>query len=411
MFEEFYKGTEGRAVSTTMVFVRILSKLLRDKNMGKWIVPIIPDEARTFGMESMFAPFGIYSPKGQLYDPVDKEGLLYYREAKDGKILEEGISEAGGIASFIAAGSAYATHGLPTIPFYIYYSMFGLQRIGDFVWAAGDQRCRGFLVGATSGRTTLAGEGLQHQDGQSHLYAYPYPTLVAYDPAFAYELAVILEEGLRRMNEKQEDVFYYLTVMNENYPQPSMPEGVREGILKGMYRFKKSNLSPSSPLKANLFGSGAILNEVIKASEILEEKFGVATDVWSITSYKELYREGIEVERWNCLHPEKAPRNPYVAQCLKGTEGVYVAASDYVRALPDSVVRWFPKKLISLGTDGYGRSDSREALRDFFEVDARHIVVATLSALGAEEKIPVELVQKAIREMGVNPEAGVPWKR
>jgi pyruvate dehydrogenase E1 component len=410
IFEEFYKGTEGRAVSTTMVFVRILSKLLRDKNMGKWIVPIVPDEARTFGMESMFAPFGIYSPKGQLYDPVDKEGLLYYREAKDGKIFEEGLTEAGGMGSFIAAGSANATHGLPTLPFYIFYSMFGMQRIGDFVWAAGDQRCRGFLVGATAGRTTLAGEGLQHQDGQSHLYVYPYPNLVAYDPAFAYELAVILEDGIHRIYEKGEDIFYYLTVMNENYSQPPMPEGVRDGILKGMYRYRVGALR-EAPLQAHLFGSGAILNEAIKASEILEEKFGVATDVWSITSYKQRYQDGMEAEHWNRLHPEGAPRIPYLTRCLQGTEGVYVAASDYVRALPDSVSRWFPKAPISLGTDGFGRSDSREALRDFFEVDAKHIVLATLSALFEEGKIPKLQVEKWIKEIRVDTASQPPWKR
>ena len=410
LFEEFLKGTEGREVSTTMVLVRILSKLLRDKALGSRVVPIIPDEARTFGMESLFSPFGIYSPKGQLYEPVDKEGLLYYREAKDGRILEEGITEAGGLSSFIAAGSAYATHGLSMIPFFIFYSMFGLQRVGDLVWAAGDQRCRGFLVGATAGRTTLAGEGLQHQDGNSHIYAYPYPHLVAYDPAFAFELAVIIEEGLKRMLVSREDVVYYLTIMNENYPMPSMPEGVREGILRGMYRFKKSALNVGAPLHANLFGSGTILNEALEAGEILETRYGVSADIWSVTSYKELHRDGMEVERWNRLRPGEAAKRPYLSRALERAEGVFVVASDYARALPDSVARWFPKPPLCLGTDGWGRSDSRKDLRDFFEVEARHIAFAALSALGSEGKIPPEKLKKAMKELEIDPEKLDPWK-
>jgi pyruvate dehydrogenase E1 component len=402
LFEEFYKGSGGREVSTTMAYVRVLVKLLRDKRIGKLIVPIISDEARTFGMEGLFRQFGIYSHVGQLYEPVDAATLLYYKEAKDGQILEEGITEAGAMSSFIAAGTAYATHGINTIPFFTFYSMFGFQRIGDLIWAAGDMRCKGFLVGGTSGRTTLAGEGLQHQDGHSHLLAYPLPNLKAYDPAFAYELAVIIQDGIRRMYEEQQDIFYYLTVTNEPYVQPPMPDGVREGILKGMYKFKASG-HENAQLRAHLFGSGAILNEALKAQKILEEKYDVAADVWSITSYKELYRDGHEVERWNMLHPSEFPRIPYITQCLEGETGVFVAASDYVKALPDSVSRWFPRPLVSLGTDGFGRSDSRRALRDFFEVDARFITLATLAALAREKKIKTEVVEHAIRDLDINP--------
>jgi pyruvate dehydrogenase E1 component len=417
LFQEFYEGTKDRSASTTMVFVKILSKLLRDKEIGKLIVPIIPDEARTFGMESLFRQCGIYSPLGQLYEPVDSKSLLYYHEAKDGQILEEGITEAGSMSSFIAAGTAYATHALATIPFFVFYSMFGLQRVGDLVWAAGDMGCRGFLLGATAGRTTLQGEGLQHQDGQSHLLAYPHPHLAAYDPTFAYELAVIIQEGLRRMYEKHENIFYYITLMNENYPHPPMPEGVKEGILKGIYRFRKSELNVGAaaiaggetpPLRAHLFGSGTILTEVIKSSEILEKKYGIAADVWSVTSYKNLYLDGMEVEHWNRLHPSEKPRVPYLTQSLAQTEGIYVVATDYVRALPASVVQWFPKTPILLGTDGFGRSDSRSALRDFFEVDARHVTLATLSALAREGKIPVETVLKGMREMKIDAEKEFP---
>lgn len=402
LFEEFHKGSEGREVSTTMAFVRILVKLLRDKQIGKLIVPIVPDEARTFGMEGSFRQFGIYSHVGQLYEPVDRETLLYYKEATNGQILEEGITEAGSMSSFIAAGTAYATHGINTIPFFIFYSMFGLQRIGDFVWAAGDMRCHGFLVGGTSGRTTLAGEGLQHQDGQSHVLAYPVPNLRAYDPAFAYELAVIVQDGIRRMYEEQQDIFYYLTVMNEPYAQPPMPSGVKEGILRGMYKLKDSE-NKNSKLRAQLFGSGAILNEALKAQKILEEKYEVAPDVWSITSYKELYRDGHEVERWNMLHPSEFQRVPFVTQCLQDAPGVFVAASDYLKTLPNSISRWFPRPLVSLGTDGFGRSDSRHALRDFFEVDSRFITLAALSSLEREKKIKAEVVEHAIKDLGVNP--------
>ena len=405
VFEEFYRGTDERAVSTTMVYVRLLSKLLRDKEIGKLIVPIVPDEARTFGMEALFRQCGIYSHVGQLYAPVDADSLLYYREAKDGQILEEGITEAGSMASFIAAGTAYATHGINTIPFFIYYSMFGFQRIGDLIWAAADMRCKGFLLGATSGRTTLAGEGLQHQDGHSHLLAYPVPNLLAYDPAFGYELAVIIREGIRRMYEAQEDIFYYLTVTNQNYPMPAMPEGegIVEGILQGMYRFRPAD-HPQARLRAQLFGSGAIMNEVLEAQRLLAERYDVAADVWSVTSYKELRRNGLAVERWNMLHPAEPPRLPYLTRCLADAPGVFVAASDYMKALPDSVARWFPKLPVSLGTDGFGRSDGRRALRHFFEVDARFITLATLSALAREGQLATRVVQQAMRELAIPPE-------
>ncbi|RPJ59588.1 MAG: pyruvate dehydrogenase (acetyl-transferring), homodimeric type [Acidobacteria bacterium] len=410
LFEEFYKGTEGREVSTTMAYVRLLSKLLRDRDMGKLIVPIIPDEARTFGMESLFRERGIYSHVGQLYAPVDAETLLYYKEARDGQILEEGITEAGSTCSFIAAGTAYSSHGINTIPFFTYYSMFGFQRVGDLIWAAGDMRCRGFLVGGTAGRTTLAGEGLQHQDGNSHLLAYPYPTVRAYDPAFAFELAVIIAEGLKRMYEDQESVFYYLTVMNENYAQPPMPEGVKEGILRGMYRFRSSQLEKPKA-RVQLFGSGAILNEVLKAGDTLEEKYQVGCDVWSITSYKQLMRDGLEVDRWNTLHPNEKPRVPYVTKALEKAEGVFVAASDYVKTLPYSISRWFPGPLVALGTDGFGRSESRGSLRDFFEVDWRHVAFATISALVREKKLPGEIAKQAAQELEIDPDRESPVLR
>jgi len=408
-FEEFHKGTDGREVSTTMVFVRLLSKLLRDPEIGKLIVPIIPDEARTFGMEALFRQVGIYSSVGQLYEPVDMDTLLYYKEAKDGQILEEGITEAGSICSFIAAGTAYANHGINTIPFFIYYSMFGFQRIGDFIWAAADLRTRGFLVGGTAGRTTLAGEGLQHQDGHSHVLALPVPNLLAYDPAFAYEIAVIIQDGIKRMYVDQESIFYYLTVGNEPLPMPGMPEGkdVKDGILKGLYRFRTST-KKDSKLRAQLFGSGSIMYEVLKAQQILEEKYGVAADVWSVTSYKQLYRDGNDCERWNMLHPGETPRVPYVSQKLKDAPGVLVAASDYMKVLPESIAQWMPRPLLALGTDGFGRSESRVALRDFFEVDAKHIVLATLTALAREKQIKPDALQKALKELGINPEKANP---
>jgi pyruvate dehydrogenase E1 component len=409
LFEEFYQGTDGRPVSTTMVYVRILSKLLRDRNFGSMVVPIVPDEARTFGMETLFRQCGIYSHVGQLYEPVDADSLLYYKEAKDGQILEEGITEAGSMASFIAAGTAYATHGINTLPFFIYYSMFGFQRIGDLVWAAADMRCRGFLIGATAGRTTLAGEGLQHQDGHSHVLALPVPNLLAYDPAFAYELAIILREGIYRMTEAQESVFYYITVTNQNYPMPPMPPRprIKEGILKGMYKFLNAE-NPESPLRAQLFGSGAIMNEVLEARKILAERFDVDADVWSVTSYKALQNEGMEVERWNMLHPTEPSRTPHVSACLAEEPGVFVVASDYMKVLGNAIARWFPKPPVVLGTDGFGRSDGRRALRDFFEVDARYIAFATLSALFKEGKLSADVVQRAIEELEINPDKANP---
>jgi pyruvate dehydrogenase E1 component len=404
-FEEFYKGTEGRDVATTMVFVRLLGKLLRDPEIGKLIVPIIPDEARTFGMEALFRQVGIYSSVGQLYEPVDMDTLLYYKEAKNGQILEEGITEAGSMCSFIAAGTAYANHGINTIPFFIYYSMFGFQRIGDLIWAAADMRTRGFLIGGTAGRTTLAGEGLQHQDGHSHVLALSVPNLLAYDPAFAYEIAIIIQDGIKRMYVDQESIFYYLTVTNEPLPMPEMPHGaeVRDGILKGLYRFKASE-KRDAKLRAQLFGSGTIMFEVLKAQQILEEKYGVAADVWSVTSYKRLYQDGNDCERWNMLHPGETPRVAFVTQCLKEAPGVFVAASDYMKVLPESISQWVPRPLVALGTDGFGRSEGRASLRDFFEVDAKHIVLATLNALARDKQIGPEILQKAIKDLGINPE-------
>ena len=407
LFEEFAEGSDGRDISTTGAFVRILTKLLKDKQLSKLIVPIIPDEARTFGMESLFRQIGIYSHAGQLYEPVDANTLMYYHEAKDGQLLEEGITEAGSMSSFIAAGCAHATHGINTIPFFVFYSMFGMQRIGDLVWAAGDMRSRGFMIGGTAGRTTLNGEGLQHQDGNSHLLAYTVPNLKAYDPAFAFEIAVIIRDGIRRMYVEQEDIFYYITAENEPYPMPPQPEGSEEGILRGMYRFRQSG-SDSAELRANLFGSGAILNQVLRAQEILGERFNVAADVWSITSFKELYMDGTDCDRFNRFHADDNRRAPWIEQCLQDSQGVYVIASDYVKALPHSICKWFPKAPVALGTDGFGRSESRAALRRFFEVDAEHIVVATLNALAAEGKIGRDVVEAAVAEFGINPDAPNP---
>jgi len=403
LFKEFFEGSEGREVSTTMAFVGMLRKMLKDREIGKLVVPIVPDEARTFGMESLFRTVGIYSSVGQKYEPVDVNTLLYYKEAKNGQILEEGITEAGSMASFIAAGSAYATHGINTIPFFIYYSMFGFQRIADFIWAAADMRTRGFLLGGTAGRTTLAGEGLQHQDGNSHVLALPIPNLRAYDPAYAYEIAVILQDGIRRMYKEGENIFYYITVMNEPYAMPAMPAGAKEGILKGMYKLRPA-AERKAKLRAQLFGSGAILNEVLRAQEILDQKFGVAADVWSVTSYKNLYTDGIEVERWNRLHPDETPRVPYVTQCLEGEQGVLVAASDYLKVLPSLISKWAPRRLATLGTDGFGRSECRESLREFFEVDSRFIVIATLHELAQDGLVGEATVQNAIKELNINPD-------
>ncbi|MBN1466654.1 pyruvate dehydrogenase (acetyl-transferring), homodimeric type [candidate division KSB1 bacterium] len=409
LFEEFQEGTQDREVSTTMVFVRILVKLMKDKNIGKLVVPIVPDEARTFGMEALFRQVGIYAHTGQLYEPVDREQLLFYKEAKDGQILEEGITEAGSMSSFNAAGTAYSTHGVNIIPFYIYYSMFGLQRVGDLAWAAGDMRARGFLLGGTAGRTTLAGEGLQHQDGHSHLLAYPYPTLKAYDPAFAYELATIIEDGIKRMYVDQENIFYYLTLMNENYVQLPMPKGdnIKEGILRGLYKIKASPLQKSD-LHVQLFGSGSILNSVLQAQQLLAEKYNVAADAWSVTSYKELHYDAAQTDRWNMFHPDKKDRVAYVAQALANARGPVIAASDYVRALPESIAKWLPP-LLSLGTDGFGRSDGRRHLRNFFEVDQRYITFAALYMLFKEKKIDVRTIKKAMKDLDIDPDKANPF--
>jgi pyruvate dehydrogenase E1 component len=401
VFEEFYAGSEKRKVASTMVFVRLLSKLLQDKNMGKYVVPIVPDEARTFGMESLFRQVGIYSHAGQLYEPVDRESLLYYREAEDGVILEEGITEAGSMSSFIAAGTAYATHGVPAIPFFIFYSMFGFQRIGDLIWAAGDARARGFLVGGTSGRTTLAGEGLQHQDGHSHILAMTVPNLKAYDPAFAYEIAVIVRDGIERMYVRGEPLFYYLTVMNEFYPMPPMPEGAREGILRGMYRLRASRKRKFRG-KVKLLGSGAIVREALSAAELLENEYEVAADVWSVTSYKELYLDAVNTERNNRMGTGKEQEKPFISTCLDDDDAMYVAATDYLRALPLTVSKWVPGRFEVLGTDGFGRSDGREELRAFFEIDARHMVLAALHGLKEEGVVDAKLVEKSMQELEID---------
>jgi pyruvate dehydrogenase E1 component len=405
-FAEFLNGSDGRAISTTMAFVRMLTKMLRDKEFGKLVVPIVPDEARTFGMEALFRQVGIYSSTGQLYDPIDSDQLLYYKEAKDGQILEEGITEAGSMSSFIAAGTSYATHGINAIPFYIYYSMFGFQRVGDLIWAAADMRSRGFLLGGTAGRTTLNGEGLQHQDGHSHLIASSVPNCIAYDPAFAYEIAVIIKDGLRRMYRDNESVFYYLTLMNGNYEMPAMPAGVEAGILKGLYKYKASGLKKAKA-HAQLLGSGAILPGVIDAAAMLE-KYGVAADVWSVTSYTELQRDCQAVDRWNMLHPGEKPRTSWIGEQLAGAPGVVVAASDYVKLMPAGIDHHVSQPTALLGTDGFGRSESREALRDFFEVDARHVVAATLSLLAREKQIDAKVAQAAFKDLGINPEKANP---
>jgi pyruvate dehydrogenase E1 component len=411
MWGRFYEGVD-RDVSTTMVFVQMLTQLLKEKDSGRNIVPIVPDEARTFGMESLFRQFGIYSHVGQLYEPVDKAMLLYYREATDGQILEEGITEAGSMASFIAAGTSYATHGIDMVPFFIFYSMFGFQRIGDLIWAAADQRTRGFLLGATSGRTTLNGEGLQHEDGHSHLLASVVPNLVAFDPAYAYELAVIIRDGLKRMYADREDIFYYVTLYNENYPMPAMPDGAEEGILKGLYKLKDTPAAEENQednrARVHLLGSGSLLREALRAQEILAQRYGIAADVWSATSYKELRRDALEADRWNLLHPDQEPRKPYVVSLFEGDDAPIIAVSDYLKLVPDQIARWLPGRLYSLGTDGFGRSDTREALRRFFEVDAECVAVAALDQLSRRCRIDHGLPRRAIEELGVDPEKADP---
>jgi pyruvate dehydrogenase E1 component len=398
-FENMLTATGDREISTTMAFVRILSTLVRDKQIGKYIVPIVPDEARTFGMEGMFRQLGIYSSAGQLYEPQDNDQVMFYKESKDGQILEEGINEAGAFSSWIAAATAYSVTGTQMIPFYIFYSMFGFQRIGDLAWAAGDSRARGFVLGATAGRTTLNGEGLQHEDGHSHLMSATIPNCVSYDPTFGYELAVIIQEGMRRMVQNQEDVYYYITLMNENYSHPEMPKGTETGILKGMYAFSKSKAKGP---KVQLMGSGVILREVIAAAELLEKDWGVSPDVWSVTSFTELRREGLDAERWNMLNPEKKPRLSYVAECLAKSEGPVISSTDYMKSFADQIRNFVPQRFVSLGTDGYGRSDSREALRSFFEVDRYYVVLAALKALADEGGLPASKATEAIKKYKID---------
>jgi pyruvate dehydrogenase E1 component len=400
-------STEEREISTTMAFVRILNTLLRDKAIGKFVVPIVPDESRTFGMEGMFRQFGIFSQVGQLYKPQDADQLMFYREDKSGQMLQEGINEAGAMSSWIAAATSYSTSNVPMIPFYFYYSMFGLQRVGDLAWAAGDMRCRGFLLGGTAGRTTLNGEGLQHEDGHSHLLAATIPNCVAYDPTFAYEVAVIIQDGLRRMFKDQEDVYYYITLMNENYSHPAMPDGTEEGILRGMYLFREG--SKQKP-HVQLLGCGTILREVVAAADLLENDFGVAADIWSCPSFNELRREGLESERWNLLHPASKPRKSYVEECLARRDGPVVAATDYMRAFPEQIRPYVPKRYVCLGTDGFGRSDYRVALRKFFEVNRHYVTLAALKALADEGLLSTSKVEVAIAKYGINAEKPAPWK-
>ena len=403
-FEVLLKGTEEREISTTMAFVRMLGILVKDKNIGKLVVPIVPDESRTFGMEGLFRQLSIFSQVGQLYTPQDADQLMFYKEDKAGQILQEGINEAGAMSSWIAASTAYANHGVAMVPFYIYYSMFGFQRVGDLIWAAGDQRARGFLLGGTAGRTTLNGEGLQHQDGHSHLMAATIPNCVSYDPTFAYEVTVIIQDGMRRMYQEQEDVFYYLTVMNENYAHPAMPEGAETGIIRGLYLFNEGQAQSATTPTVQLLGSGTILREVIAAAELLVKDFGVVSDIWSVTSFNELRRDGLNCERWNMLHPEAAPRVSYAEQCLGKRKGPVIAATDYIKSYADQIRAFLPGNYKVLGTDGYGRSDTRKKLRHFFEVDRYHIVVAALKALADEGTIVMSDVSKAIKLYNINPD-------
>ncbi|MCU0808780.1 MAG: pyruvate dehydrogenase (acetyl-transferring), homodimeric type [Candidatus Contendobacter sp.] len=406
-FDRLLKASGDREISTTMAFVQMLGALLRDKAIGKFIVPIVPDESRTFGMEGMFRQLGIYSAVGQLYKPQDADQLMYYREDKSGQVLQEGINEAGAMSSWIAAATSYSSNNLPMIPFYIYYSMFGFQRFGDLAWAAGDLRARGFLLGGTAGRTTLNGEGLQHEDGHSHILASTIPNCVAYDPTFAYEVVVIIRDGMRRMMQEQEDVYYYVTLMNENYPHPAMPEGAEAGIVKGMYLFQEGGESTGP--RVQLLGSGVILREVIAAAELLRTDFSVTADLWSVTSFNELRRDGLSAERWNLLHPTQPPRKSYIETCLEGHAGPVVASTDYMRAFADQVRAHIPRRYVTLGTDGFGRSDYRVQLRRFFEVNRYYVAVAALKALADEGQIKVEQVEEAIRKYGLDTERPDPW--
>jgi pyruvate dehydrogenase E1 component len=404
-FKGQLEGTGEREISTTMAFVRVLAALLRDKQIGRHIVPIIPDESRTFGMEGLFRQIGIYSPVGQRYQPQDSEQLMFYKEDQHGQILEEGITEAGSISSFIAAGTSYSSHDVQTVPFYIYYSMFGYQRVGDLVWAAADSRTRGFMLGGTAGRTTLNGEGLQHEDGHSHLLFSVVPNCRAYDPTFGYEVAVIVQDGLRRMLVDQEDVFYYLTLMNENYRHPEMPSGAQEGILRGMYLLSEGG---GDGPRVQLMGSGTILREAMGAAELLQSDWGVGADVWSVTSFTELRRDGMEVERWNMLHPLEEQRRAYVSQCLEGRGGPAIASTDYLRAFADQIRQWVPTSYRVLGTDGFGRSDFRHALRRFFEVDRHYVTVAALKELADHGEVEPQRVQEAIERYELDAEAPIP---
>jgi pyruvate dehydrogenase E1 component len=406
-FDAQLKSTEGRTISTTMAFVRILNTLMRDKTIGNRIVPIVPDESRTFGMEGMFRQFGIFSQVGQLYRPEDANQLMFYKEDQKGQILQEGLNEAGAICSWIAAATSYSSNNVPMIPFYIYYSMFGFQRVGDFTWAAGDMRARGFLLGATAGRTTLNGEGLQHEDGHSHILSSTIPNCVSYDPTFAYEVAVIIQDGLRRMYGENEDVFYYITLMNENYEHSAIPGGAQENIVKGMYLLRETSLAAGP--RVQLLGSGTILREVIAAADLLTE-FGVSADIWSCPSFTELRREGLEVERWNLLHPEQPARTSYVEQCLGSREGPVIASTDYMKAFADQIRAFVPRRYRVLGTDGFGRSDYRRKLRHFFEVDRHFVATAALRALADEGKVKPSLVADAIKRFGIDPEKPSPVK-
>ncbi len=403
LFGAQLEGSGDREISTTMVFVRLLSAMVRDKEMKQYVVPIIPDESRTFGMEGMFRQLGIYAPQGQLYEPEDADQLMFYREDKSGQVLQEGINEAGAMCSWIAAATSYSNHDLYTVPFYIFYSMFGFQRIGDFCWAAGDMRARGFIVGGTAGRTTLAGEGLQHQDGHSLILSGTVPNCVSYDPTYSYELAVIIRDGLRRMYGEQESVYFYITVMNENYVHPPMPKGVEEGILRGLYLLHSTS-KKGNRLKVRLLGSGTILREVEAAAEMLAESYGVDSDIWSVTSFNELARDGHDTDRYNRLHPDAEPRKSYVQMCLENSEGPVIAATDYMKWYADQIRAWVPGQYHVLGTDGFGRSDVRKKLRRFFEVDRQHVVVAALHALVLQEQVPPGVVDEAIREFGIDPE-------
>jgi len=400
-FSSLLEGTQDREISTTMALVRMLTVLVKDKGIGKHIVPIVPDEARTFGMEGMFRQIGIYSSVGQLYTPQDADQLMFYREDKQGQILEEGINEAGSLCSWLAAATAYSNHGVSMVPFYIFYSMFGFQRVGDFIWAAGDSQARGFLIGGTAGRTTLAGEGLQHQDGHSQLVATTVPNCVAYDPTYAYELAVIVQDGMRRMYQDQANVFYYITCMNENYAHPAMPTGVAQGILNGMYLLQ---IGGRGKVRVTLFGSGTILREVLAAAELLEHSFGVPADVYSVTSFSELRKNALQIERWNLLHPTEPPKQTYIQQALGDLEGPFVAATDYMKTVPDQIRQWIPGRYAVLGTDGFGRSDSRAELRRFFEVDRHYVTIAALKALADDGKIDAQTVTKAMKTFGIDPE-------